>query len=118
MARPKREKTATESLLQIALSLEMALVFFAALALNGLRLLPGWQVAVVSLAAVIVLVVLYRIVQFGWGRLVGHVAQVALLGLFFWDVVMGMSALVMVAFWVFGAIRGPMLDRGAPPVDR
>lgn len=118
MAKSKREKTATESLLQIAISLELALVFFAAMALNGLRLLPGWQVAVLSVLAVVVLVVLYRIVQFGWGRIVGHVAQLALLGMFFWDFVMGMSALVMVAFWVFGAIRGPMLDRGVPPVDR
>lgn len=118
MAKPKREKTATESLLQIAIALELALVFFAALALNGLRLLPGWQVAVLTLGAVVFLVVLYRIVQFGWGRLVGHVAQAALVGFFFWDFVMGVSALVMVAFWLFGAIRGPMLDRGAPPVDR
>jgi hypothetical protein len=117
MAKPKREKTATESLLQIAIGLEMALVFFGALALNGLRLLPGWQVAVASVVALIVLAVLYRIVQFGWGRILGHVTQVALLGLFFWDVVMGISALVMVAFWVFGAIRGPMLDRGVPPAN-
>ena len=117
MAKPKREKTATESLLQIAIGLEMALVFFGALALNGLRLLPGWQVAVASVVALMVLAVLYRVVQFGWGRILGHVTQVALLGLFFWDVVMGISALVMVAFWVFGAIRGPMLDRGAPPAN-
>lgn len=118
MARQKRDKTATESLLQIAVALEIALVFFGAMALNGLRLLPGWQVAVVSLAALVVLLGLYRIVQFGWGRGVGHVVQLALLGVFFWDTVMGISALVMVSFWVFGAIRGPMLDRGAPPVDR
>jgi hypothetical protein len=35
------------------------------------------------------------------------------LGTFFWDVVMGLSAVVMVGFWVFGAIRGPQLDRGS-----
>jgi hypothetical protein len=114
MARAKREKTATESLLQVAVGLEIALVFFGALALNGLRLLPGWQVAVLSLTALVVLLVLYQVVRYPAGRIVGHLVQVALLGLFFWDTVMGLSALVMVAFWIFGAIRGPMLDRSTP----
>jgi hypothetical protein len=114
MARQKREKSATESLLQIAVGLEIALVFFGALALNGLRLLPGWQVGVVSVVAVLVLLVLYQVVRYPWGRIAGHGIQVALLGLFLWDTVMGISALVMVAFWIFGAIRGPMLDRSKP----
>jgi hypothetical protein len=30
------------------MGLEIALVFFGAMAINGLRFLPGWQVAVVS----------------------------------------------------------------------
>jgi len=114
MARQKREKTATESLLQVAVGLEIALVFFGALALNGLRLLPGWQVAVLSAVALVVLLVLYQTVRYPAGRIAGHLVQVALLGLFLWDTVMGISALVMVAFWVFGAIRGPMLDRPTP----
>lgn len=114
MARSKRDKTATESLLQIALSLEIALVFFGALALNGLRIYPGSTVVVGSVIATVVLVVLYRVVRYPAGRIAGHILQVALLGAFFWDVVMGISAVVMVAFWVFGAIRGPQLDRGAP----
>jgi hypothetical protein len=118
MARQKREKSATESLLQIAIGLEIALVFFGALALNGLRLLPGWQVAVVSVIAVGVLLVLYQTVRYLWGRIMGHAAQVALLGLFLWDTVMGISALVMVAFWIFGAIRGPMLARSGSAEDR
>lgn len=112
MARDKRDKTATESLLQIALGLEIALVFFGALALNGLRLYPGFIVAIGALLATVVLLVLYRLVRYPAGRIVGHVVQVALLGAFFWDVVMGISALVMVGFWIFGAIRGPQLDRG------
>ena len=118
MAEPRREKTATESLLQIAVGLEIALVFFGAMAINGLRFLPGWQVAVLTAVALVVLLVVYRVVRFAWGRILGHVVQVALLGLFFWDVVMGISALVMVSFWIFGAIRGPMLDRGVPPEPR
>lgn len=111
MARARRDKSATESLLQIAVGLEIALVFFGALALNGLRLYPGVVVLVGSLVATAALLVLYRAVAYPAGRIVGHIAQLALLGTFFWDVVMGISAVVMVGFWVFGAIRGPQLDR-------
>jgi preprotein translocase subunit Sec61beta len=107
----RRDKSATESLLQIAVGLEIALVFFGALALNGLRLYPGVVVVVGSLVATAVLLVLYRVVAYPAGRVFGHVVQLALLGTFFWDVVMGISAVVMVGFWIFGAIRGPQLDR-------
>jgi len=107
----RRDKSATESLLQIAVGLEIALVFFGALALNGLRLYPGVVVLVGSVIATAVLLVLYRVVAYPAGRIFGHVVQLALLGTFFWDVVMGFSAVVMVGFWIFGAIRGPQLDR-------
>jgi hypothetical protein len=46
------------------------------------------------------------------GVWLGHLVQLALLTSFLWDVVMGMSAAVVVGFWIFGAIRGPQLDRG------
>jgi hypothetical protein len=46
---------------------------------------------------------------------VGHLVQLAFLATFFWDVVMGLSALVVVGFWIFGALRGPALDRGLGP---
>jgi hypothetical protein len=97
--------------LQIAVGLEIALVFFGALALNGLRLYPGVIVLVGSLVATAVLLVLYRVIAYPAGQVFGHVVQLALLGTFFWDVVMGISAVVMVGFWIFGAIRGPQLDR-------
>lgn len=114
MARDKREKSATESLLQIAVSLEIALVFFGALTVNGLRIYPGVVVALGAVVATLVLLVLYRLVRYPAGRILGHLVQLSLLGLFFWDVVMGLSAVVMVGFWIFGAIRGPQLDRGSP----
>jgi hypothetical protein len=108
----KRVKTATESLLQIAVGIEIAIVFFGALALNGLSLYPGWLVIAGATVAVLILLVLYRVVAYPFGRILGHVIQVLLLGAFFWDVVMGFTVLVGVGFWIFGAIRGPLLDRG------
>lgn len=109
----KRQKTATESLLQIAVGIEIAIVFFGALALNGLGIYSGTVVALGTTVALVILVVLYRAVRYRAGQWVGHIVQLAMLGSFAWDVVMGLGALVGVGFWVFGAIRGPLLDRGA-----
>lgn len=111
----KRAKTATESLLQVAVGIEIAIVFFGALALNGLGIYSAGVVAVGASIAVVVLVVLYRVVAYPAGRWVGHVLQVLMLWSFTWDLVIGLSALVGIGFWVFGAIRGPMLDRGPAP---
>lgn len=110
----KREKTATESLLQIALGLEIIVVFFGALVLNGLRLYSGPVVVVGALVSFPVLILLYGTVRYRWAQIVGHVVQVVLLGSFLWDVAIGLSFAIVVAFWVFGAIRGPMLDRNKP----
>lgn len=109
----RRYKSATESLLQIAIGIEMALVFFGALALNGLGVYEGPVVAIGAAAALLFLAILYRAVAYPIGRWVGHVVQVALLLSFLWDEVIGFSALVGIGFWVFGAIRGPQLDRGS-----
>ena len=110
----RREKTATESLLQIALGLEMIVVFFGALVVNGLRFYSGWVVLVGTLGVLVALAVLYRAVRYPAGQVLGHVVQLALLASFFWDIAIGLSFAVVVAFWVFGAIRGPMLDRNKP----
>lgn len=110
----KREKSATESLLQIALGLEMVVVFFGALVINGLRLYSGPVVLVGALVTLVVLVLLYGSVRYRIGQVLGHVFQVVLLGSFVWDVAIGLSFAVVVAFWIFGAIRGPLLDRNKP----
>ena len=110
----KREKTATESLLQIALALEIIVVFFGALAINGLRLYSGPMVLAGALLTVLVMVILYGTVRYRLAQIAGHVVQIVLLGSFLWDVAIGLSFAVVVAFWIFGAIRGPMLDRHKP----
>ncbi len=111
MARARREKSATESLLQIAVMLEIAVVFFGALALNGLKLYSPTVVWVGAGVAFLVLAAINRLLRYQWGVWLGHLVQVGLLLSFLWDVVIGLSAAVVVAFWIFGAIRGPQLDR-------
>ena len=118
MARARREKTATESLLQIAVMLEIAVVFFGALAVDGLKLYSPTVVWVGAGLAVVVLGLLNRLLRYRWGVWFGHLIQIALLLSFVWDVVIGLSAAVVVAFWIFGAIRGPQLDRPRDNPDR
>lgn len=103
-------KSASESLLQIAVGMEIAIVLFGALALNGLRIYDGWVVALGTAVTVLLLVALYRLVAYPAGRIAGHVFQALLLVAFVWDVVMGLAVLVGVGFWIFGAIRGAQLD--------
>ena len=110
----RREKSATESLLQIALGLEIIVVFFGALVLNGLRLYSGPVVFFGAVVSILILVLLYGTVRYRSGQYLGHVVQVILLGSFLWDVAIGLSFAIVVAFWIFGAIRGPMLDRQKP----
>ena len=115
MARSKRVKSATESLLGIAIILDIGVVFFGALALNGLGFYAPGVIALGAFLAVVVFVALYRVLRFRAGQWAGHLIHLAMLAAFFWDVVMGLSAAVAVGFWVFGAIRGPSLDRGSSP---
>jgi hypothetical protein len=102
----KREKSATESLLHIALGLEMAVVFFGALAVNGLRLYSTPVVLGGALVTVMALALLYRVVRYRWGQILGHGIQLILLASFVWDVAIGLSFAVVVAFWVYGAKIG------------
>lgn len=111
---PKREKSATESLLQIAVVIELIVVFFGALAFEGLGLLPrniAWPLAGMT---ILLLLLLLRVLRFKAGIYAGHLFQVFLLSSFFSDVVIGLAFGIPVAFWIFGAVRGPRLDRDRP----
>jgi len=115
MAGAKREKSATESLLQIALMLEISVVFFGALALNGLDYFTPTVIVLGAGAALVLLMLVYRLLRYRAGVWLGHLVQLALLASFFWDVVMGLSAsLLLVSGIILGALyrRGPQLDRG------
>ena len=110
----KREKSATESLLQIAVVLELVVLFFGALAFDGLGLLPSIVVWPLAGVTAIILIFLVRVLRYRAGIYMGHFFQVFLLASFVADVVIGLSFAVPVAFWIFGAIRGPMLDKNRP----
>lgn len=110
----KREPTATESLLKIALGIDLVLVFFGTLVIRGLNRFEDAVVLSVGAALLVVVIVLFRLVRYRWGQWVGHIVHLGMLAGFAIDLAVGLSVAVVVGFWAFGAIRGAQLDRLGP----
>jgi hypothetical protein len=111
----RRPASATESLLKIALGIDLILIFFGTLVIRGLDRFDEavvWSVGGVAFAVVIGL---FGVIRFRWGQWLGHVVHAAMLSGFAIDLVVGLSIAVPVGFWVFGAVRGRQLDNLGPP---
>ena len=109
--RPRRERSATESLLSITLVLEAIVVFFVALTVYGLDQLPA-GVALGGGAALILLLALdARMVRSQAGLWLGWVLQVALILLGLVTPVMWFVGAGFAGLWVFCFVKGRQLDR-------
>jgi len=106
----KSEQSATTALVRVAVGIDLAVLFFGALALRGLGVVDGvWLWSGVG-ASVVVLLVIMRTAPSAFSLWLGHIFHLALLGLFAIDPVAGVSMLVPLGYWLFAAIRGPQLD--------
>lgn len=108
--RPKRERSATESLLSITLGMEVLAVVFGTLAINGLDVLPSSTVFLGGAALVLLLIVAMRLARYRWGVWFGSALQVLLLATGFIEVLASVTAAVFVGFWIFGVVKGRQLD--------
>jgi Na+/melibiose symporter-like transporter len=109
--RARRERSATESLLSITLALEAIVVFFVALTVYGLELLPAW-IALGGGAALILLLVLdARLVRTPGGIWLGWALQLVLILLGLVTPVMWFVGAGFAALWVFCFVKGRQLDR-------
>ena len=115
-ARPRR--SATESLLAIALALEATVVFFLALTAYGLRVLPPVAAFGGGLALILVLILATRLVRWPWGVWLGWVLQAVLIGLGILLPIMYAIGAGFAALWVFCFVKGRQLDaaKSANPV--
>jgi hypothetical protein len=111
----KRTPTATESLLKVALAIDMILIFFGTLVIRGLGWFDESLVWAVGGGLFLVMIVLVRLIRYRFGQWLGHVVHAAMLSGFALDLVVGLSISVPVAFWAFGVIRGHQLDQLGPP---
>jgi hypothetical protein len=110
-ARPRRQRTLTESLLSIVLGLEAVLVFFIALTVFGLHALPPAVAFGGGAALAIVLALATRIVRWNWGVWVGWVLQLALLATGLLLPALYIVAAVFIGMWVYCFVRARKIDR-------
>jgi len=113
----KRVPGATESLLKVALGIDIVLVFFGTLVIRGLGRFDEGVVWGVGGVLFVLIVLLFGLIRYRFGRWVGHVIHLGMLAGFAIDLAVGLSVVVAVGFWAFGAIRGAQLDRLGPPAD-
>lgn len=107
--RPRR--SATESLLSIALILDALLVFFVMMTAFGLDLLPPAVIFGGGIALMVVLVLVGRLVKHPWGQWLGHGLQLVLVALGFLLPAMFFIGALFTALWIFCFIAGRRLDR-------
>jgi hypothetical protein len=109
--RPRRERTATESLLSIVLVLEAIVVFFVALTVFGLDQLPPGIALGGGAALMVLLAVDARMVRSPAGVWLGWVLQVVLILLGLVTPVMWFVGAGFAGLWVFCFVKGRQLDR-------
>ncbi len=109
--RQRRARSATESLLSIALGLEAILVFFVTLTVFGLKALDPVPAFAGGAALIVVLVLTARLVRYPWGIALGWVLQGVLVATgILLPVMYGVGA-VFAGIWIFCFIKGRQLDR-------
>lgn len=106
----KRERSATESLLSIALALEAIVVFFVTLTAFGLRALEPLPAFLGGAALILALVVTARLVRYPWGVGLGWLLQAVLLATGILLPVMYLVAAIFIGIWIFCFVKGRQLD--------
>jgi len=85
------------------------------LAVRGVSAVEDVTVWSVGAAAAALTLIALGSIHNVFGKILGHLVNASLLGLFAIDSAIGLSALVPVGFWLFALIRGPQLDKLRPP---
>lgn len=111
MARTRRERSLTETLLSITLGLEAAMMFFAALVIFGLdRLDPDWLALVYGGAFILVLVLAAGVQRWAWGVWFGAALQLAIVATGLLEPMMFLVGAAFLALWVYCFVRGRQID--------
>lgn len=109
--RPKRERTATESLMTATMGMEILVVLFGAIALFGTRATnPTWLAFAGGAVLIVLLFVAIRLARYPWGIYVSGFVQLLLLATGFLEVLAAVTAAIFVGFWVYSLVRGRQLD--------
>ena len=109
--RVRRVRTASESLLSIALTLEAVLVFFIVMVAFGLKLLPNPVVFGGVASLVVLMLVAGRLAAGPVVVWIGWVLQVALIALGILLPLMYFIGAIFAAIWIYCFVTGRRLDR-------
>ena len=109
--RVRRERSASESLLSIALLLEAVLVFFVVMVAYGLKVLPAGVVFGGGALLVALLLVAGRLAGSAAGVWLGWAVQVVLIALGVLLPLMYFIGAIFSLIWIFCFITGRRLDR-------
>ena len=110
-ARQRRERTATQSLLSIALGLEAVVMFFVMLTAFGLKAVSPGVAFGGGIAFIVALVLVSGMLRHQWGVWLGWTLQAALIATGFLLPAMFFVAAIFVGIWVFCFVKGRQLDR-------
>jgi len=108
--RPRRERTATESLLVVTLTMELLVVVFGMLAINGLGVLSPAAVFGGGGVLVLLLIIGVRVARYRWGVWYTGALQILLLATGFIEVLAAVTAAIFVGFWIYAVVRGGQLE--------
>jgi uncharacterized membrane-anchored protein len=111
MRKPRKKRTASESLLSIVLLLEAIVVFFITLTTYGLRILPAGVTFGGGAALFVLLLLVGRVVKTRAGVNAGWVLQVVLVVLGVLIPVMYFVGAIFLALWIYCFVNGRKLDR-------
>ena len=109
--RVRRLRSASESLLSIALLLEAVLVFFVVMVAYGLKVLPPGTVFGGGALLVVLLIVAGRLAGRAAGVWLGWVLQAALIAIGFLLPLMYFIGAIFAVIWIYCFITGRRLDR-------
>ncbi|MEY2849144.1 MAG: hypothetical protein RI885_1811 [Actinomycetota bacterium] len=110
-ASPRREKSATESLLSVALLLESFLFFFLALVVFALRVLPPGIALGGGAALFLATLALSRVQRFRAGIAVGWALQAVIIASGLLEPLMFFIGAGFTGLWIYCFVTGRRLDR-------
>lgn len=108
--RVRRVRSVTESLLSIVLGLEVAMVFFVALVLGGLRVLSPAQATFAGVGMAVLLIVVARLLRHRWGAWVGLALQLVFIAAGLLEPMMFLIGAGFAAMYVYFFAKGRQLD--------
>jgi len=109
--RPKRAKTATESLMTATMGMEILVVLFGAIALFGVRATEPPALAFLGGVVLIVLLAIgIRLARYSWGYWYSGALQLLLLATGFVEPLAAVTAAIFVGFWIYSLVRGRQLE--------